>query len=189
MSTKTSKELSSEQTTELLRILKDRFEKNMTRHKDVKWENVSAKLNVSAEKLWSLNEMETTGGEPDLIAVDEKTEEFIFCDCSIESPKGRRSICYDREAQESRKEFKPANNAIDLANYMGIEILDEEEYKNLQKLGRFDTKSSSWIKTPSDIRKLGGALFADFHYGRVFVYYNGAQSYYAVRGFRGILRV
>ncbi|EKP04023.1 hypothetical protein B1J93_15915 [Leptospira kirschneri serovar Pomona] len=183
------KELVSEQREELLIILKDRFTKNMNRHKDLEWTKIKARLEANSEKLWSLNEMEKTGGEPDVIAYDQKTGEYIFYDCSAESPKDRRSVCYDREALESRKEHKPKDNALDMATSMGIEILAEEQYRELQKFGKFDTKTSSWIKTPSDIRKLGGAIFADFRYGHVFVYHNGAESYYAVRGFRGSLRV
>ncbi|EKO63074.1 DUF4256 domain-containing protein [Leptospira kirschneri] len=183
------KELVSEQREELLVILKDRFTKNMNRHQDLEWTKIKARLEANSEKLWSLNEMERTGGEPDVIAYDQKTDEYIFYDCSMESPKGRRSVCYDREALESRKEHKPKDNALDMATSMGIEILAEEQYRELQKFGKFDTKTSSWIKTPSDIRKLGGAIFADFRYGHVFVYHNGAESYYAVRGFRGSLRV
>ncbi len=185
------KELSPEQREELLRALKARFEKNMNRHKGLEWAKVQAKLDPPAggEKLWSLNEMETTGGEPDVVGHDKKTGEFIFYDCSAESPKGRRSVCYDGEALESRKEHKPENNAIDMTADMGIELLTEEQYRELQKLGNFDTKTSSWIKTPADIRKLGGAIFADWRYGHVFVYHNGAESYYATRGFRGSLRV
>ncbi|EKO16428.1 PF14066 family protein [Leptospira kirschneri str. H1] len=179
----------SEQREELLVILKDRFTKNMNRHKDLEWTKIKARLEANSEKLWSLNEMERTGGEPDVIAYDQKTDEYIFYDCSMESPKGRRSVCYDREALESRKEHKPKDNALDMATSMGIEILAEEQYRELQKFGKFDTKTSSWIKTPPDIRKLGGAIFADFRYGHVFVYHNGAESYYAVRGFRGSLRV
>ncbi|EMJ90705.1 PF14066 family protein [Leptospira kirschneri str. 200801774] len=179
----------SEQREELLIILKDRFTKNMNRHKDLEWTKIKARLEANSEKLWSLNEMERTGGEPDVIAYDQKTGEYIFYDCSAESPKDRRSVCYDREALESRKEHKPKDNALDMATSMGIEILAEEQYRELQKFGKFDTKTSSWIKTPSDIRKLGGAIFADFRYGHVFVYHNGAESYYAVRGFRGSLRV
>jgi len=174
---------------ELLRALKGRFEKNMNRHKSLEWAKVQAKLEAHTEKLWSLNEMERTAGEPDVVGHDKKTGEYIFYDCSAESPKGRRSVCYDREALESRKEHKPEVNAIDMAAAMGIELLTEEQYRELQKLGNFDTKTSSWVKTPSDIRKLGGALFADFRYGNVFVYHNGAESYYAVRGFRGSVRV
>ena len=181
---------------ELLRALKARFEKNMNRHKGLEWAKVQAKLEANTEKLWSLNEMERTGGEPDVVGYDKKTTatagqagEYIFYDCSEESPKGRRSVCYDQEALESRKEHKPKDSAINKAAAMGIEILTEEQYRKLQKLGNFDTKTSSWIKTPSDIRKLGGALFADYRYGNVFVYHNGAESYYGARAFRGSLRV
>jgi hypothetical protein len=184
-----SHKLSSKQREELLAALKTRFEKNMSRHKGLQWAKVQAKLEANSEKLWSLNEMERTGGEPDVVRHDKKTGQYIFYDCSAESPKGRRSICYDREALDSRKEFKPENNAVDMAAAMGIELLTEEQYRELQKLGEFDTKTSSWIKTPSDIRKLGGALFVDRRYDHVFVYHNGAQSYYAARGFRGALRV
>jgi Protein of unknown function (DUF4256) len=183
------KELSPEQRKELLRALKVRFEKNMNRHKGLEWSKVQAKLEAKTEKLWSLNEMERTGGEPDVVGQDKKTGEYIFYDCSAESPDSRRSICYDREALESRKEYKPENNVIDMAAAMGIELLSEEQYRELQKLGNFDTKTSSWVKTPSDIRKLGGAIFADRRYGTVFVYHNGAESYYGARGFRGSLRV
>ena len=183
------KELSPKQREELLRALKDRFEKNMSRHKGLEWAAVKAKLQANTEKLWSLNEMERTGGEPDVVRQDKKTGECIFYDCSAESPTGRTSLCYDREALESRKEHKPENTAIDLAAAMGVELLTEEEYQALQKLGAFDTKTSSWIKTPADIRKLGGALYCDRRYGRVFVGHNGAQSYYGGRGFRGSLRV
>jgi len=183
------KELLPEQREELFRILKARFEKNMNRHKDIEWAKVQAKLEANIEKLWSLNEMERTGGEPDVVGHDTIADKYIFYDCSAESPKGRRSICYDRKGLESRKEHKPENNAIDMAAAMGIEILTEEQYRELQKLGNFDTKTSSWIKTPSEIRKLGGAIFADFRYGNVFVYHNGAESYYGVRAFRGSLRV
>jgi hypothetical protein len=183
------KELSPEQCEGLLKALKDRFEKNMNRHKGLEWAKVQAKLDANTEKLWSLNEMERTGGEPDVVGHDEKTGEYIFYDCSAESPKGRRNVCYDREGQEARKAFKPEDNAIDMAAAMGIELLTEEPYRELQKLGNFDTKTSSWLKTPSDIRKLGGALFADRRYGNVFVYHNSAPSYYAVRAFRGSLRV
>ena len=183
------KELSPEQREELLRALKARFEKNMNRHKGLEWAKVQAKLEANTEKLWSLNEMERTGGEPDVVGHDKKTGEYIFYDCSAESPKGRRSVCYDREALESRKEHKPENNAIDMAAAMGIELLTEEQYRELQKLGNFDTKTSSWVKTPANIRKLGGALFCDRRYDTVFVYHNGADSYYAGRGFRGSLRV
>src|ERR1700681_2513994 len=182
------KELSPEQRKELLRALKARFEKNMNRHKGLEWAKVQAKLEANAKKLWSLNEMERTGGEPDVIGHDE-TGEYIFYDCSAESPKGRRSVCYDREALESRKEHKPEDDAIDMAAAMGIELLTEEQYRELQKLGDFDTKTSSWVKTPSDIRKLGGALFCDRRYDTVFVYHNGAESYYAARAFRGSLKV
>ena len=183
------KELSPEQRQELLRALKARFEKNMNRHKGLEWAKVQAKLEPNTEKLWSLNEMERTGGEPDVVGYDEKTGEYIFYDCSAESPKDRRNVCYDREALESRKEFKPKDTAMDMAAAMGIEILTEEQYRELQKLGNFDTKTSSWLKTPSDIRKLGGAIFADRRFGNVFVYHNSAPSFYGVRAFRGSLRV
>ena len=183
------KSLLPAQREELLRTLKTRFEKNLNRHKGLEWAKVQAKLEANTEKLWSLNEMEITGGEPDVIGYDKKTGEFVFYDCSAESPRERRSVCYDREALESRKEHKPKNSAIDLAADMGIELLTEEEYRDLQKLGNFDEKTSSWITTPSDIRKLGGALFCDRRYDHVFVYHNGADSYYAARGFRGSLRV
>jgi hypothetical protein len=183
------KELSPKQHEELLRALKTRFEKNKNRHKGFEWTKVEAKLKDNIEKMWSLSEMEATGGEPDVVGHDEKTGEYIFYDCSAQSPKGRRSVCYDREGLESRKEHKPENNAIDMAAAMGIELLTEEQYRELQKLGNFDTKTSSWVKTPTGIRKLGGAIFADFRYGNVFVYHNGAESYYAVRGFRGSLKV
>src|SRR5437773_1322236 len=183
------KKLSSEQSTELLSTLKSRFEKNMNRHKGLKWAKVQAKLEAHPEKLWSLNAMESTGGEPDVVGHDKKTAEYIFYDCSAESPKGRRSLCYDHEALESRKEHKPEDNAIDMAAAMGIELLTEEQYRELQKLGNFDTKTSSWVKTPSEIRKLGGALFCDRRYDTLFVYHNGAESYYAARAFRGSLRV
>ena len=186
---KTKRELPPAQREELLRALKARFEKNMNRHKGLEWAKVQARLEANTEKLWSLNEMERTGGEPDVVGQDKKTGEYIFFDCSAESPKGRRSVCYDREALESRKEHKPKNSAMDMAAAMGIELLTEEQYRELQKLGDFDTKTSSWVKTPADIRKLGGALFCDRRYGRVFVYHNGAESYYAARGFRGSLRV
>jgi hypothetical protein len=179
------KDLSPEQRQELLRALKARFEKHMNRHKGLEWAQVQAKLEADAEKLWSLNKMEQTGGEPDVIDGDNKTGEYIFYDCSEQSPNGRRSVCYDREALESRKEHKPEDNAIDMAAAMGIELLTEEQYRALQKLGHFDTKTSSWVKTPSDIRKLGGALFCDRRYDTVFVYHNGAESYYAARAFRG----
>ena len=183
------KELSPKEREELLKALKARFEKNMDRHKGLEWAKVQAKLEAHAEKLWSLSEMEKTGGEPDVVGHDKKTGEYVFYDCSTESPKGRTSFCYDREALDSRKEHKPKNNAIDMAADMGIELLTEEQYQELQKLGNFDTKTSSWVKTPSDIRKLGGALFADRRYGNVFVYHNGAQSYYGARAFRGALRI
>jgi Protein of unknown function (DUF4256) len=187
--TSNKKELATEQSEELLGALKARFEKNMNRHKGLEWAKIHAKLKANTEKLWSLNEMERTGGEPDVVGQDKKTGEYIFYDCSAESPKGRRSICYDREGLESRKEHKPENNAIDMAAAIGIELLTEEQYRELQKLGDFDTKTSSWVKTPSEIRKLGGALFADRRYGNVFVYHNSAPSYYRDRGFRGSLRV
>ncbi len=181
--------LNPKQKEELLGVLRARFEKNKNRHKGLVWEKVQSKLEASAEKLWALYEMEATGGEPDVVAHDKKTGEFIFYDCSAESPKGRRSYCYDRAALEGRKENKPKNNVIDVAAAMGIELLSEEQYRELQKLGNFDMKTSSWIQTPAAIRKLGGAIFADFRYGQVFVYHNGADSYYAARGFRGALRV
>jgi len=181
--------MKAQQREELLRALKARFEKHMNRHKGLEWANVQAKLEAHTEKLWSLNEMERTGGEPDVVGHDKKTGEYIFYDCSAESPKGRRSVCYDREGLESRKEHEPENTAIDMAAAMGIELLTEEQYRELQKLGKFDTKTSSWVEIPSDIRKLGGALFCDRRYGNVFVYHNGAQSYYSARGFRGSLRV
>jgi hypothetical protein len=183
------KNLSPQQREELLRALRARFEKNMNRHKGLEFAEVQAKLAANAEKLWSLNEMERTGGEPDVVGHDKKTGEYIFYDCSAESPKGRRSVCYDREALESRKEHKPEDNAIDMAAAVGIELLTEEQYRELQTLGNFDTKTSSWVKTPSDIRRLGGALFCDRRYDTVFVYHNGAESYYAARAFRGSLRV
>ncbi len=183
------KNLLPEQRVELLGELKTRFEENMGRHKGLEWAKVRAKLEANAEKLWSLSEMERTGGEPDVVGFDKKSGEYIFYDCSAESPKGRRSLCYDRQAWESRKEHKPANNGIDMAAAMGIKLLTEEEYRELQTLGNFDTKTSSWLETPSGIRKLGGAIFADYRFGRVFVYHNGAESYYAARAFRGSLRV
>ncbi len=186
---KLKKELSSKQCEQLIMTLKDRFEKNINRHKGFEWAKVQAKLEANTKKLWSLNEMEKTGGEPDVVAYDKKTNEYIFYDCSPETPKGRISLCYDNEALNSRKEHKPKNNALDVAEAIGIEILSEEQYKDLQKLGNFDMKTSSWIKTPDDIRKLGGAIFCDRRYNTVFVYHNGAKSYYAVRGFRGSLRV
>jgi hypothetical protein len=183
------KELPPDQREELLRTLKTRFEKNMNRHKGFEWVEVQAKLEANTEKLWSLDEMEKTGGEPDVIDHDKKTGEYIFYDCSPESPKGRRSLCYDRESLDDRKEFKPENSAIDMAAAMGIELLTEEQYRELQKLGNFDTKTSSWVKTPSAIRQLGGAIFCDRRYNTVFLYHNGASSYYAARGFRGSLKV
>jgi hypothetical protein len=183
------KKLAPEQREELLGALKARFDKNMNRHRGLEWAKIQAKLEANIEKLWSLNEMERTGGEPDAVGHDKKTGEYIFYDCSAESPKGRRSVCYDREALESRKEHKPEDNVIDMVAAMGIELLTEEQYRELQKLGKFDTKTSSWVKTPSDIRKLGGALFCDRRYNTVFVYHNGAESYYAARAFRGSLRV
>jgi Protein of unknown function (DUF4256) len=183
------KVLSAEQRAELLEVLRARFEKNMNRHKGLEWTKVRAKLEANPEKLWSLGEMETTGGEPDVVGHDKKTGDYIFYDCSAESPKDRRSLCYDREALDSRKENKPKNSAVDMAAAMGIELLTEEDYRALQNLGKFDTKTSSWLKTPSEIRKLGGAIFGDYRYGHVFVYHNGAESYYAARGFRGSLRV
>jgi hypothetical protein len=183
------RQLSPEQRVELLGALKARFEKNMKRHEGLEWAKVQARLEHNAEKLWSLNEMERTGGEPDVVGHDGKTGEYVFYDCSPESPKGRRSVCYDREALESRKEHRPENSAVDMAAGMGIELLTEEQYRELQQLGDFDMKTSSWLKTPPEIRKLGGAIFADFRYGNVFVYHNGAESYYGVRGFRGSLKV
>jgi hypothetical protein len=185
----TRRELTQEHRKELLSELQDRFEENMDRHKGLEWANVRAKLEADTGKLWSLSEMERTGGEPDVVGFDKNTGEYIFYDCSAESPGGRRSICYDREALEARKAHKPENTALDMAAAMGIEILTEEQYRELQKLGNFDAKTSSWVKTPVDIRKLGGALFCDFRFGTVFVYHNGADSYYAARGFRGSLRV
>lgn len=186
---KNKSELTSAQREELLTVLKARFEQNMNRHKDLDWTKVLARLDAKSEKLWSLHEMERTGGEPDVVGFDKKSGEYIFFDCSEESPKGRRSVCYDREGLDSRKENKPENNAVDMAADMGIELLTEEQYKELQTLGSFDTKTSSWLKTPADIRKLGGALFADFRYGHVFVYHNSAESYYSARAFRGSLKV
>lgn len=185
----TKKELSSARREELLELLKTRFEKNMNRHVNLGWAEVKARLDAAEEKLWSLSEMEKTGGEPDVVGQDKKTGEYIFVDCSAQSPEGRTSVCYDREGLDSRKEHKPENNAIDMAAAMGIELLTEEQYRELQKLGEFDTKSSSWVKAPADIRKLGGALFGDRRFGHVFVYHNGAQSYYSGRAFRGSLRV
>ena len=189
MAKKNKNDLSSEQREELLRALKARFEKNMNRHKSLEWTKVEARLQGNPEKLWSLGEMEMSGGEPDVVGFDKKTGEYVFYDCSAESPKGRRSICYDRQALDSRKEHKPANSAIDLANAMGVDLLTEEEYRELQKLGEFDLKTSSWVKTPVDIRKLGGALFCDRRYDTVFVYHNGAESYYGARGFRACVRI
>jgi len=187
--TKSNIELSLEQREELLRTLEARFEKNMNRHKGLEWAIIQARLEANTEKLWSLNEMEITGGEPDVVGHDNTTDEYIFYDCSVESPKGRRSVCYDREALESRKKHKPENNAIDMATAMGIELLTEEQYRELQKLENFDMKTSSWIQTPENIRNLGGAIFCDYRYDTVFVYHNGADSYYAARGFRGSLKV
>jgi len=186
---KTEKDLKAEEREEILGVLKARFESNMNRHEDVEWTTVKAKLDANPEKLWSLYEMERTGGEPDVVGYDKETGEHIFHDCSAESPKGRRSVCYDREALESRKQHRPDNNAVDMAAAMGIEILSEEQYRELQKLGDFDLKTSSWVKTPARIRELGGAIFCDRRYDTVFVYHNGAESYYAARGFRGSLRV
>jgi len=186
---KNRKELSPEQREELIKTLKVRFEKNKSRHTGLEWANVQSKLEANADKLWSLGEMERTGGEPDVIAHDNTTDEYIFYDCSAETPKGRRSVCYDREALESRKEFKPENNAVDMAASMGIELLTEAQYRELQTFAKFDTKTSSWVKTPAEIRKLGGAIFCDRRYDHIFTYHNGAESYYAVRGFRGLLRV
>lgn len=189
MTSDDKKELSLEQREELLSILKDRFEKNMSRHEGLDWAEIEAKLDADPDKLWSLYEMERTGGEPDVVDYDQNTDEYIFYDCSTESPDGRRSVCFDREALEARKNHKPENNVIDMAAAMGIELLTEEQYRYLQTLGDFDMKTSSWIQTPADIRARGGALFCDYRYGHVFVYHNGASSYYAARGFRGVLRV
>jgi len=183
------KELLQEQKEELIKVLKTRFDKNMKRHEDIEWDKVLERLEANPDKLWSLNEMERTGGEPDVIGYDDKLQQYIFCDCAAESPKGRRSLCYDEEALESRKEHKPSGSAAGLAKAMGIELLTEEQYRQLQKLGPFDTKTSSWIKTPEDIRKQGGAIFGDYRYGHVFIYHNGAESYYSSRGFRGLLMV
>ncbi|MDE3170063.1 MAG: DUF4256 domain-containing protein [Acidobacteriota bacterium] len=182
-------ELSPQRAERLLRTLKERFEENMRRHAGLEWAKVQARLEANTGKLRSIHEMEATGGEPDVVRHDPKTGEYVFCDCAAESPKERRSVCYDRQAQEERKEFKPKNNAVDMAAAMGVELLTEEQYRELQKLGEFDTKTSSWVKTPAEIRKLGGALFCDRRYDTVFVYHNGAESYYAARGFRGSLRV
>jgi hypothetical protein len=189
MTIENKRELPAQHREELTGILKTRFEKNMNRHTGILWTDVELKLEGNKEKLWSLNQMEVTGGEPDVVGVDVKTGEFIFYDCSAESPKGRRSICYDHAALESRKEYKPGNSAMNLAADMGVELLTEEQYRELQKLGSFDTKTSSWVKTPAEIRILGGALFCDYRYNHVFVYHNGAESYYGVRGFRGSLTV
>ena len=183
------KELSPQQREEVLSVLKKRFEKNMNRHKGLEWAKVQAKLEADAGKLWALGEMERTGGEPDVVGFDKKTGEFLIYDCSAESPKGRRSLCYDRKALDSRKEHKPADSAVDMAAAIGIELLTEEEYRELQKLGKFDLKTSSWVKTPPEVRNLGGAIFCDRRYDRIFTYHNGAESYYAARGFRGLLRV
>ncbi len=184
-----NKNLPQERREELFGILKTRFEKNMNRHQGIEWNKIRVKLEANPEKLWSLNEMEETEGEPDVVGYDDHTDEYIFFDCSAESPKGRRSLCYDREALEARKEYKPVDSAIDMATDMGIELLTEDQYRTLQNLGKFDTKTSSWLLTPPDMRKLGGAIFGDFRFGRVFVYHNGVQSYYSARGFRGALRV
>ena len=189
MSKANLKTLTSAQKKEILNLLQDRFNKNMHLHKGLKWLDIESRLKSSNDKLWSLFEMERTGGEPDVIGVDIKTGEYIFCDCSAESPAGRRSLCYDREGLDSRKAFKPENSAIELADAMGIELLTEEQYRELQKLGKFDTKTSSWLQTPAAIRKLGGSIFGDFRFGAVFIYHNGPQSYYAGRGFRGLLKV
>lgn len=183
------KKLSSTASEELLKIVKDRFEKNRNRHEGIEWNKVQVKLEANPEKLWSLNEMERTGGEPDVVHYNKNTDEYTFYDCSTESPKERRSLCYDRQALDARKENKPKNSVMDMAAAMGITLLSEEQYRELQKLGNFDTKTSSWIATPVEIRKLGGAIFADFRYGNVFVYHNGAESYYAARGFRGMLKI
>ena len=182
-------ELSFNESKALIEIFKARFGKNMHRHNNLEWDKIQVKLETNKKKLWSLNEMEETGGEPDVVGFDASANEYIFCDCSAESPKGRRSLCYDQDALVSRKEYKPKDSATNMANAMSVELLTEEQYRELQKLGNFDTKTSSWVKTPADIRKLGGAIFADFRYGNVFVYHNGAESYYAARGFRGSLRV
>jgi hypothetical protein len=183
------KQLSQEQRESLLNVLKARFEKNIGRHSGIEWESVAAKLHANPDKLWSLDEMEATDGEPDVIGYDTQTDEYIFCDCSAESPKGRRSLCYDRDALNARKEHKPANSVLDMADEMGVELLTEEQYRALQLLGNFDQKTSSWVQTPPAIRELGGAIFCDRRYGTVFMYHNGAESYYAARGFRAIVRV
>ncbi len=188
-SSSNKKELSSKQADELIKVLKSRFEENMNRHKAIEWTKVQAKLKANAHKLWSLNEMEKSGGEPDVVGYDKKSDEYSFVDCSAESPSERRSLCYDQEALQSRKENRPDGSAIDMAEAMGIEVLTEEQYRELQALGKFDSKTSSWVQTPVEIRKLGGALFCDRRYNHVFVYHNGAQSYYAARGFRGALKV
>lgn len=184
-----TKKLSPNETTELLKTLQTRFEKNMNRHKDLEWAKVQAKLEASPDKLWSLNEMEETGGEPDVVGYIPPSDEYVFCDCSPESPKGRRSLCYDQDALESRKQHKPKDSAMNMAAAMGIEMLGEEQYRGLQQLGSFDAKTSSWLKTPDNIRELGGAIFGDYRFGTVFIYHNGAESYYAARGFRGSLKV
>jgi len=188
MAKEDKKELTPDERENLIRVLKTRFEKNMNRHNGLEWDKIQARLEANTKKLWSLNEMERTGGNPDVVGYDKKTDEYFFYDCSTESPEGRRSVCYDREGQESRKENKPVNNAVDMAAAMGIDLLTEEQYRELQNLENFDTKTSSWLKTPPDIRELGGALFADFRYGKVFVYHNSAPSYYSVRAFRGSLK-
>lgn len=184
-----NKKISAAETNELLKILKARFEKNMSRHQGLQWDKVESRLKANPEKLWSLNEMESSGGEPDVVGSENKQGEIHFYDCAAESPKGRRSICYDRSGLESRKEAQPDNTAVDMANEMGIELLNEEQYRELQKSGHFDMKTSSWLKTPEPIRKLGGAIFGDYRYGQVFIYHNGAQSYYSGRGFRGLVRI
>lgn len=189
MAKENKKKLTQKQIDELFKSLQARFKNNMNRHKGIKWEKVLARLEANAEKLWSLSEMERTGGEPDVVGYDKKTGEFIFYECSAESPEERRSLCYDREAWESRKKFKPKGSAVEMASDMGIDLLTEEQYRELQNLGEFDTKTSSWLNTPSDIRKLGGAIFGDYRFGKVFVYHNGAESYYGGRGFRGIIKV
>ncbi len=189
MSKKINKELSKKQNDEILNILKGRFEKNMNRHKGLEWNKIESRLNTKTEKLWSLSQMEASGGEPDVVGFDKKSGEFIFYDCAEESPKGRRSLCYDNDAWVARKEHKPKSNAMDMAAEIGIELLSEEQYRDLQQLGHFDLKTSSWLKTPAEVRELGGAIFADYRFGRVFVYHNGAESYYAGRGFRGSLKV
>ncbi|MDQ6472313.1 DUF4256 domain-containing protein [Flavobacterium sp. LHD-80] len=181
--------ISQEEQEQLIGILKIRFEKNTKRHQNIEWSNVETKLNANPEKIWSLLQMEKTDGEPDVVGYDKNTDEYVFFDCVAESPKARRSLCYDRKALDSRKEHKPKNSAVDMADEMGIELLTEEQYRQLQEFGNFDTKTSSWIATPDDVRKLGGAVFCDFRYGRVFLYHNGAESYYAARGFRGFLKV